>query len=81
MMNSTMICYYCFSCIDLPVTFVDFHVVGFPLLLHQFCQREYVLLNDIYFDGVERKIFCNCADKLRGQVKSNILKKVVYSTV
>ena len=40
-----------------------------------------MVLNDIYFDGVERKIYCNCVDKIRGRGKSETLQKVGDRTV
>ena len=45
---------------------VNFQVGVCNLRLHHDCQGEYVILNDIDFDGVERKIFCDCVDKLLG---------------
>ena len=43
-----------------------------------------VIFNDINFDGEEQKICCNFVDELRGQGKSETLKKVedinVYRT-
>ena len=60
---------------------VDFQVDGCPMRLHHVCQGEYVVLNDIDFDGAERKICCDCVDKLWGKVKSKTLKKVRDITV
>ena len=79
--NPTMVCSYHYSCLDLPVALVDCQVEGCPLRLHRDCQGEYVILNNIDFDGVERKIFCDCVDKIRGRGKSETLKKVGDSTV
>ena len=33
MTKPTIVCYYCYSCIDLPLALVDFQVEGFPSLL------------------------------------------------
>ena len=41
----------------------------------------YVLLNYIHFDRAERKICCDCVDKLWGREKLETLIKVGYSTV
>ena len=38
-------------------------------------------LNDIGFDGAERKIFCDCVDELQGRGNSDTLKKVGDITV
>ena len=40
-----------------------------------------MILNDIYFDGAERKIFRNCVDKIWGWGKSETLNKVGDITV
>ena len=52
--------------------------------LHCVCQGGGVLLNYIYFDGAEQKIFHDCVDELQGWGKSDTLKKVgdniVYGT-
>ena len=61
-----IMCYYHYSCIELIVALVNFQVGVCNLRLHHDCQGEYVILNDIDFDGVERKIFCDCVDKLLG---------------
>ena len=39
-----------------------------PLRLHHVCQGVYVVLNDIYFYGGERKICHSCVDKIQGGV-------------
>ena len=70
MINLMMVCSYQSFYIDLPVTIVGFQVEGCPSRLHHICQGGYVVFNDIYFDGAEQKICCNCVDKLWGQVKS-----------
>ena len=51
-----MVCSYRSSCLDLPVALVGFQMEGCPSRLNQVCQGEYVLLNDIDFDGEERRI-------------------------
>ena len=38
-------------CIDLTVALIDFQLEGCPLSLNRVCQGEYVLFNDINFDG------------------------------
>ena len=60
---------------------VDFHVEGYPLRLYHVYQGGYVAMNEIDLDGGERKIFCDCVDKIQGQGKSETLKKVGDSTV
>ena len=79
--NLTIVCYYCSSCLDLPVTLVDCQVEGCPSRLHHICQGEYVDMNEIDLDGGEQKICRNCVDEIQGQGKSKTLKKVVDSTV
>ena len=80
-MNPTMVCSYRSFCIDLPVALVDCQVEGCFSRLHHVCQGGYVLLNDIDFDGAERKICRDCVDELRGRGKSETLEKVGDSTV
>ena len=80
-MNPTMVCYYCYSCIDLPVALVDFQMEGCPLRLHQVCQGEYVDMNEIDLDVGEQNICRDCVDKIRDRGKSYTLKKVGDSTV
>ena len=79
--NPTMVCSYRSSCLDLPVTVVDFQVEGCPSILKHIYQGGYVAMNEIDLDGGERKIFCDCVDGIRGQVKSETLKKVGDSTM
>ena len=79
--NPMMLCYYRSSCIDSPVALVDCKAEGFPLYLHQVFQGEYVILNYIDFDRAEQKICRDCVDEIRGQGKSETLKKVGDSTV
>ena len=45
------------------------------------CQGGYVVLNNIDFDGAERKIFCECVKGIWGWVKIETLKNVGYSTM
>ena len=75
------VCSYRSSCLYLPVVLVDCQVEGHPLRSHHICQGEYVVLNDIDFDGAERKIFRDCVDAIQGKGKSETLKKVGDSTV
>ena len=49
-----MMYYYHYSCLELPMALADFQVEGCPLRLHHVCHRDYVVLNDIDFDGAER---------------------------
>ena len=81
MMNTKMVCSYRYSCIDLTLALVGFQVEGCPSRLHHVCQGGYVLLNDIDFNGEERKICRDFVEKLRGRGKSKTLKKVVDSTM
>ena len=81
MTNPKTVYYYCYSCIDLPVALVDCKVEGFHLRLNHVYQGEYVLLNYIDFDEAERNIFRDCVDKIKGQGKSETLKKVGDSTM
>ena len=76
-----MVCFYHYSCLDLPAALVDYQVEGCSLRLHHVCRGEYVLLNHIGFDGAERDIFRYCVDKLQERDKSETLKKVGYSTM
>ena len=64
MKNPIMVCYYRPSCIDLPVALFDCHVEVCPLRLQHVCQGEYMVLNDIDFDGEERNVCRDCVDKL-----------------
>ena len=60
---------------------VDFQVEGCPSLLHHVWQGECVAMNEIYLDGGEQNICCNCVDKIHGRGKSEIFKKVEDNTV
>ena len=81
MTNPMMVCYYRSSCLYLPVALVDFQVDSFSLRLHHVFKEGYAVLNDIYFDGSEKKICCGCVDELRVWGKSETLKKVGDSTL
>ena len=81
MKNPTMECSYSSSCIELTVVLVGCWLECYPSRLHHVYQGEYVVLNGIYLDGGERKIFHDCVDEIRGWGKSETLKKVGYSTV
>ena len=74
-------CYYRSSCLDLPLVLVDCKVEGLPLRLYHVWKEEYVLLNDIYFEGMEWNIFRDCVDKIGSGGKSDKFKKVGYRTV
>ena len=76
-----MVCSYCYFCLELPVVIIYCQVGGLTLRLNHFYQGGYVLLNDIDFDGTERKICRNCFDNLRDQGKPETLKKAEYNTV
>ena len=73
-----MVCSYCFSCLELSVALVDFQMKGFELHLRHVCQGNYVPMHEIDLDGAERKIFCNCDDKLWMGDKPEKLKKVQH---
>ena len=60
---------------------VGFQVEGFPSRLHHVYRGGGVIFNDFDFDGEEQKICCNFVDELRGQGKSETLKKVGDITV
>ena len=60
-----MVCYYCYSCIDLPVVLVDFQVEVCALRLHHVCRGEYVTMHKINIDRVDRKICLDFFDELR----------------
>ena len=81
MTNPMMVCSYRYSCIDLPVALVDFKEEGCPLHLYPIFEGEYVVLNDINFDGEERNICRDCVNEIRGGGKSETSKKVGDSTV
>ena len=55
-----MVCSYRSSCIDLPVTLVDFQMKECELRLHHVCQGEYVDIHEINLDGAELNfsLFC-----------------------
>ena len=76
-----MVCSYLSYFLDLPVALVDCQVEACPSLMHHVFQGGYVILGYIDFDGAERKICCNCFDKLQGWGKSDTSKNVVYSTM
>ena len=79
--NWKMVCSYHSTCLELPVALVDFKMEGCSSRVHHVFKGGYVVLNDIDFDEAERNIYRNCVDKLRGQKKSETLKKVGDSTV
>ena len=58
-------CSYRSSCLGLPVALVDFQMKGYELRLHHVYQGEYVAMQEIELDGLERKIFRECIDNLR----------------
>ena len=64
MANPKMVCSHRYSCLDLPVALVDFQMKGCELHLHHVCQGGDVAMHDIYLDGAERMIFCNCVDEI-----------------
>ena len=79
--NPTMVCYYRYSCLDLPVVLVGLQVEGCLLSLYNVYQGGYVAMNEIHFDGVGWKICRDFVDKILGRGKSETLKKVGDSTV
>ena len=79
--NTTMVCSYRSSYLDLTVVFVDFQVEGYASQLHHVYQGEYVAMYEINIDGVERKICRDCVDGLIMGGKPDKLKKVGHSTV
>ena len=81
LMNPEMVCYYRYSCLDLPVALVDSQVEGCPSRLHHISQGEYVAMNEIDRDGGEWNISRDYVDKIWGHGKSETLKKVGESTV
>ena len=60
---------------------VDFKLEGCASRLHKVYNGEYVTMYEINIDGSERKIFRDCVDELRIEVKPDKLKKVGHSTV
>ena len=48
--------------------------------LKHICQGEYVDMHEIYIDGAERKICCDCFDNISMGGKPEKLKKVGHST-
>ena len=76
-----MVCYYRYSCLDLPVVLVDFQMEGCALRLYHVCQGGYVAMHEIDLYGAEQNIFCDCVDELWMGGKAEKLKKVVHSTV
>ena len=74
-------CSYRSTCLELTVALVDCNMEDCSSRLRHIFQGEYVVLNDIDFDGAGREIYHDCVDKLRGREKSETLKKVGESTV
>ena len=64
-----MVCSYRYYCLDLPVALVDYQAEGCPSRFHHVFQGEYVLLNDIEYDGADQNICRDCVDKLLGRGK------------
>ena len=60
---------------------VDFQMEVLPSCLSHICQREYVAMNGTDLAGGELKICRDCIDVIPGRGESEILKKVVDSTV
>ena len=54
MVNPKMVCSYRYSCLELPVAFVDFQMKGCESRLHHVYQGGYVDMNAIDLDGMER---------------------------
>ena len=76
-----MVCYYSYSCLDLPVALVDCRMKGCELLLNHVCQGGYVAVHVVDLDGSERKICCNCVNELWMVGTPKKLKMVQHSTV
>ena len=54
LMNLNMVSSYCYSCIDLLVAVLDFHIRGCLHYLHLVCMREYVIsIISILTEGAE----------------------------
>ena len=79
--NPTMVCSYGSSCINLTVALVYCQTEVCALRLYHVFQGEYVDMHEIGFYGVERKIFCDCVDKLWMVCKPEKLKNVVQNNV
>ena len=81
MISLAMVCYCCYSCIELTGALIDCQLESCPSRFPHVFQGYYVILNCIDFDGAERKICRNCVNKIQGQGRLEALKKVVDSTV
>ena len=81
MTNPKMVCSYRYSCLDLPVTLVDFHMKGCEPRLDHVFQGDYVDMNEIDIDISELRICHNYVDKLWMGGKPKKLKKVQHRTV
>ena len=81
MISLAMVCYCCYSSIELTGALIDCQLESCPSRFPHVFQGYYVILNYIHFDGAERKICHDCVDKLRGRGKSETLSDVGYITV
>ena len=65
-----MLCYYCYSCPELPLVLVDFKLEGFPSILQHIFQGDYVLSNDIYVkEGIRIFVVVVLTSLGRGKVR------------
>ena len=76
-----MVCSYHSSCLEFNVMLVDFKMEGCASRLHHVRQGGYVVMHEIDLGGAERKICCDCVDKLWMGGKPDKLKKVGHNTV
>ena len=81
MANLKMVCYYHFSCRELPVALVDCQMKVYKSLLNHVFQGEYVDMQYIDLDGAELNICHYCVDNIWMVVKPEKLKKAQHSTV
>ena len=65
-MNPKTVCFYHYSCLDLPMEIFDCWLGDCPFLLHLVCQGGYAPLYDIYFEVGEKKTCHDCVGKLGG---------------
>ena len=69
-------------CLDLPGVLIDCRVEGCASRLHRVCRGGvYVAMHEIYIDGAERKILCDCVEELRMGGNPEKMKKVGHRTM
>ena len=79
-----MVCSYRSSCIDLPVTIVDFQMKGYESRVYHVCQGGYVAMYEIDNDRAEFNICRDCLDEIwmggKPEKSNKVQHRTVYST-